>query len=259
MKHRCVKRRIGYAFAMSLVLILALACVVACSTSNVEHNDQTEMTDGATSPVTSVYFSLSSADTSAESLPTSDPHTLQSSFTSPESSDVETTKSTKVTKDDRTTAKSTGKTSPTTASQQSPTTTTTTSATSSEFFDVTVLVECRNAVKHRAFADKIEWMISKGYCNENGVMFHGTVRLKRGETVFDALIKTKLQVLHRTTLFSKYVYEVNRLREKDCYQPRSGWVYLVNGAFGQVSSDARVLNDNDVVHWGYTIVEGDVK
>ena len=259
MKRQRTRQVIAYAIATLLVLALTFTCVAACGSFDIGQGDKTELTDGTISSVDSAYTSKSSVYTSSESLLSSDHHALKSSFISHLSSDRETTKTSKSSKDDRTTAKSTGRTSPTTCSQEFPPTTTTASTTRSEFIDVTVFVECRNAVKHHAFKDKIEWMIVNGYCDADGLMFEDTVRLKRGETVFDALVKTELQVLYRTTIFSKYVYEINRLREKDCSQSRSGWVYLVNDAFGQVSSDAWILNDNDRVHWGYTIVEGDVK
>ena len=104
MKRQRTRQVIAYAIATLLVLALTFTCVAACGSFDIGQGDKTELTDGTISSVDSAYTSKSSVYASSESLPSSDHHTLKSSFISHLSSDRETTKSSKSSKDDRTTA-----------------------------------------------------------------------------------------------------------------------------------------------------------
>ncbi len=159
------------------------------------------------------------------------------------------------------TKSTTTKASTTKTTKATTTTTTSTKATTSvsNYITVKVWVECRNAVDYAGLSDFIERMISEKRCDENGNMYRKSLQLPREATAFDALIASGLDVNYSTsTVFgSKYVRAINTLNEKMA-GGRSGWIYMVNGAIANQSADQWILKDGDTLHWGYTIVEGDV-
>lgn len=88
-------------------------------------------------------------------------------------------------------------------------------------------------------------------------MLKKTAAFPRDTTVYDALLSLPLDV--KVSSFNPgYIAAIGGLAEKEG-GPGSGWVYLVNGIFVMKGSTQCVLNDGDVVHWGYTIERGDVK
>lgn len=54
-----------------------------------------------------------------------------------------------------------------------------------------------------------------------------------------------------------YIRAIGGLSEKDC-GGASGWMYCVNGAFPNVSSDKYLINNNDRIELHYTVNFGDV-
>ena len=78
--------------------------------------------------------------------------------------------------------------------------------------------------------------------------YSGTVQLKEGSTVYDALAATGL-----TFSGSKsYIRGINGLSEKD-EGGQSGWRYMVNGSFPGKACNQVVLGDGDSVVWKYSL------
>jgi hypothetical protein len=136
---------------------------------------------------------------------------------------------------------------------------TTTSTTASDKITVTIIVECRNAVQRKkefsGLEDKIDYMIERQLCTSDGDMLKQTASYPRGTTVLDALLSLPLSVTV-STFNPGYIVAIGGLAEKEG-GPSSGWIYYVNGVFVMKGSNQCILNDGDVVHWGYTIEVGD--
>ena len=54
-----------------------------------------------------------------------------------------------------------------------------------------------------------------------------------------------------------YIRSIGSLAEKDC-GGASGWLYSVNSAFPNTSSDKYVLTDGDSIELHYTVKNGDI-
>ena len=80
-----------------------------------------------------------------------------------------------------------------------------------------------------------------------GDLFNGTVDYQNGDTVYDALVRTGLNIEGS----SSYVSGIEGLREKQ-HGTGSGWMISVNGTFINCSVDEYRLNPNDTVRWQYT-------
>lgn len=78
-------------------------------------------------------------------------------------------------------------------------------------------------------------------------LFNGTVDYQNGDTVYDALVKTGLNIEGS----SSYVSGIAGLREKQ-HGTGSGWMISVNGTFINCSVGEYRLNPNDIVRWQYT-------
>ncbi len=72
-----------------------------------------------------------------------------------------------------------------------------------------------------------------------------------GETVYDLLLKTGLDVEASDTQYGKYIESIAGLGEFDEGEG-SGWMCNVNGTFPNYSVDKCVLSPGDVVEWLYT-------
>lgn len=81
-----------------------------------------------------------------------------------------------------------------------------------------------------------------------------TVTLRKGESVYDALVATGLSVNARSSQFGTYVAGIGGLAEK-AHGTTSGWTYYVNGVFVNKAASEMSLSDGDAVSWVY--VSGD--
>lgn len=87
---------------------------------------------------------------------------------------------------------------------------------------------------------------------EGAVWNFRDLEVKRGETVFTLLLKAA--ELHNFTVkyhregYGIFVDEIAGVRGGG----KSWWVYYVNGAFGEVASDRKVVKDGDEVLWTYS-------
>ena len=80
-----------------------------------------------------------------------------------------------------------------------------------------------------------------------------TMKLEKGATVYDALMKSGLVVKADSSPFGVYVSAIKFLKEKDpdCGS-KSGWLFSVNGVVSGTSCSNYVLKDGDIVQWHYT-------
>ena len=78
-------------------------------------------------------------------------------------------------------------------------------------------------------------------------LFNGTVDYQNGDTVYDALVKTGLNIEGSAS----YVSGIAGLRERQ-HGAGSGWMISVNGSFINCSVADYRLNPNDTVRWQYT-------
>lgn len=81
-----------------------------------------------------------------------------------------------------------------------------------------------------------------------------TVTLRKGASVYDALVATGLSVNARSSQFGTYVVGIGGLAEK-AHGTTSGWTYYVNGVFVNKAASEMSLSDGDAVSWVY--VSGD--
>lgn len=89
---------------------------------------------------------------------------------------------------------------------------------------------------------------------EDGVMFsEHSVKLKPGQTAFDALQQTGLTLDYSGSPSRKNVYlrGVGGLYERDC-GPASGWVFSINGKYPNMGCSNVVLNDGDSISFQFT-------
>lgn len=80
--------------------------------------------------------------------------------------------------------------------------------------------------------------------------FNRKVIFKKGDTAYDALLKTKLS--YKKKGFGPFIYvsSINGLAEKK-HGPLSGWMYAVNGKAPNVGANAYKLKAGQSVKWYY--------
>lgn len=80
--------------------------------------------------------------------------------------------------------------------------------------------------------------------------FNKKVVFKKGDTAYDALLKTKLS--YKKKGFGPFIYvsSINGLAEKK-HGPLSGWMYSVNGKAPNVGANAYKLKAKQSVKWYY--------
>jgi|GEM_PF-1429593 len=256
-------------------VVLVLACLlviscVACAPPVIESVDpatsslaeptlSTSDSPSDTSSSTPVLYGASDKLTDSE-LP------AESTATEETSSGTSTSGTTTQSPASRTAKTTTSRVTKTTRRVTTVTTSTSRSTTPppttvSDKITVTFVVECRNAVLRKkefsGLEDKIDYMIEKNLCSADGHMLKKTASFPRDTTVYDALLSLPLNVT--VSAFNPgYIVAIGGLAEKEGGS-YSGWVYLVNGVFVMKGAGQCILNDGDVVHWGYTIEKGDVK
>lgn len=255
-------------------VVLVLACLLVISCVACAAPPVTESVDPATSSLAEPTLSTSDSPSgtssctsvvNGESDKPSDGEPSVESTTSGTSTSDTTTRSpasrtiTKAAPSRVTEEKATSRVTTVTTSTRRSTTPPPTTV--SDKITVTFIVECRNAVLRKkefsGLEDKIDYMIEKNLCSADGHMLKKTVTCPRDTTVYDALLSLPLNVT--ASAFSPgYISAINGLAEKEGGS-YSGWVYLVNGVFVMKGAGQCILNDGDVVHWGYTIERGDVK
>lgn len=76
--------------------------------------------------------------------------------------------------------------------------------------------------------------------------------LKSGESVFDLLSRSGVEVESGKSFLGVYVSAIGGLREKAC-GGTSGWVYEVNGARPSASCDQYVPKQGDIIVWRYSL------
>ncbi|MFR1757605.1 MAG: DUF4430 domain-containing protein [Thomasclavelia spiroformis] len=92
----------------------------------------------------------------------------------------------------------------------------------------------------------------------NGVILaEKKVSINEGDTVFDVIVKvTKMQKIQLSSI-GGYIQSINNLPEK-LFNGSGGWMYEVNGVYGDKGSKEYVLNNNDKVKWRYSCYNGDL-
>lgn len=92
----------------------------------------------------------------------------------------------------------------------------------------------------------------------NGVILaEKKVSINEGDTMFDVIVKvTKMQKIQLSSI-GGYIQSINNLPEK-LFNGSGGWMYEVNGVYGDKGSKEYVLNNNDKVKWRYSCYNGDL-
>lgn len=113
---------------------------------------------------------------------------------------------------------------------------------------VTLSVSCANAVNA---GNEIAMRVAP-----DGTVFAAkTFEVEKDATVYDLLEKSGLAIGVRSSGYSKYIYSISSLSERDCGS-MSGWLYLVNGSVVQKACSQYTLHDGDRVDWVYTLNSG---
>jgi len=76
--------------------------------------------------------------------------------------------------------------------------------------------------------------------------------LQGGESVFDLLRRSGVQMQYNRTFLGVYVNSIAGLRERS-QGPGSGWVYEVNGARPGISSDRFTPQPGDTIVWRFVL------
>ncbi len=123
-------------------------------------------------------------------------------------------------------------------------------ATDEALITVAVLCSCKNAVDY-GIREK------NPAIPENGIILNTTVTIKQGSTAMDAIKAACTQSSVEIKENRGYIRSIGSLAEKDC-GGASGWLYSVNSAFPNTSSDKYVLTDGDSIELHYTVKNGDI-
>ena len=78
--------------------------------------------------------------------------------------------------------------------------------------------------------------------------------LKRGATVYDALLALGVSVNAENSQYGIYVTSINGIAEDKV--KRGGWVYYVNGSEPSMACDRCALSDGDTITWQYVYYGG---
>ena len=81
------------------------------------------------------------------------------------------------------------------------------------------------------------------------------VKLEKGDTVYDALVKTGIDFDARGR---SYIKSISGIAEKVC-GANSGWLYLVDGVQPAKNASDFELEGGETVLWAYTVKQGDVE
>lgn len=89
-----------------------------------------------------------------------------------------------------------------------------------------------------------------GPADHRNILGTTKINIKEGDTVYDILLKTGLQVDARNDYGSKYVEGIENIYEGD-YPGQSGWTYKLNGVLLPVSAGKAAVKDGDKIVWEY--------
>ncbi len=123
-------------------------------------------------------------------------------------------------------------------------------ATDEALITVTVLCSCKNAVDY-GIREK------NPAIPESGIILNTTVTVKQSSTAMDAIKAACSKNSVEIAETRGYIKSIGTLAEKDC-GGASGWLYSVNSAFPNTSSDKYVLTDGDSIELHYTVKNGDI-
>lgn len=94
----------------------------------------------------------------------------------------------------------------------------------------------------------------------NGIIANKAVGYEEGDTAFTVLTKAlkqdKIQLEYSGEGESVYVEGISHLYQFDCGD-LSGWMFSVNGVFGETGANSTKVNPGDLVEWRYTCDLGD--
>ena len=79
-----------------------------------------------------------------------------------------------------------------------------------------------------------------------------TMALNSGESVFDLLRRSGVELRYQRSFLGVYVSSIAGLRERSA-GPNSGWVFEVNGARPGMGSDRFTPNPGDVIVWRFVL------
>lgn len=118
----------------------------------------------------------------------------------------------------------------------------------------TITVRCDTALRH---ADLLP-AEKQGMLPENGILFSAeTVEFSKGETVLDVTKralqaeKVQFETARMSGYDSVYFKGIANLYEQDCGAV-SGWLFRVNGEFGDTDCSHHALSPGDEIEWVYT-------
>lgn len=129
---------------------------------------------------------------------------------------------------------------------------------------VRLVIDCSEINSHydKLAANKAEFVPA------DGIILEKSVPIYKGDTVFDVLRKgcadnsckahcgycnkgISVEYSYSPMYKSYYVEGIHQLYEFDC-GPSSGWLYMVNGKYPDISSSERIANSGDVIVFQYT-------
>lgn len=113
---------------------------------------------------------------------------------------------------------------------------------------VTVKIDCITALS--LLPDELA-----GYIPDDGIIADTKVEYEENDTAFTVLTKAvkknKIQLEYSGEGESAYVEGISHLYEFSCGE-LSGWMFSVNGVFGETGANSTAVEADDVVEWRYT-------
>lgn len=117
---------------------------------------------------------------------------------------------------------------------------------------VTMSIRCDTAIANGMHREE-KW---EGVLPEDGCILPVTeIELYEKDTVFDVLLRARdengVHMEYSGGDKTEYIEGIGNLYERDGGR-WSGWMYSVNGAYGDIGCGQFELNDGDVIEWNYT-------
>lgn len=117
---------------------------------------------------------------------------------------------------------------------------------------VTMSIRCDTAIANGMHREE-KW---EGVLPEDGCILPVTeIELYEEDTVFDVLLRARdvngVHMEYSGGDKTEYIEGIGNLYERDGGR-WSGWMYSVNGVYGDVGCGQFELNDGDVIEWNYT-------
>lgn len=117
---------------------------------------------------------------------------------------------------------------------------------------VTLSIRCDTAIA-KGMHEEEKW---KGILPENGcILDDTTIEIYKGDTVFDVLLTARdeygIHMEYSGGDKTEYIKGIGNLYERDGGR-WSGWMFSVNGEYGDVGCGQVKVGDGDIIEWDYT-------